>query len=92
MLTLRDYQNALEVENACNLSGVVKSYSQVMERIWQEARAKGEGTDWVNTHPIAVLYSHACLYLATGNWGDTLKYIKAVDACQSAVESFKLAA
>lgn len=57
-LSTRDYQNAIDVQNACNLSGVVRSFSAVMMRIWSEARATGNNnTDWVNTHPIAVLYS-----------------------------------
>ena len=57
-LSPKDYENALLVQDACNLSGVVRSFSAVMMRIWSEARATGNSnTDWVNTHPIAVLYS-----------------------------------
>lgn len=65
-LTAKDYQTAIFIQNACNLSGVVYAFSRVMSKIWVEARRKGgvetntatgKGTDWVNTHPIAVLYA-----------------------------------
>ena len=55
-LTRRDWQNAIDVQDACNLSGVVHTFSDVISRIWWEANKRGEGTNWVNTHPIVVLY------------------------------------
>ena len=36
------YQTALDVQDACNLSGVVHSFSQVITEVWKEAREKGE--------------------------------------------------
>ena len=57
MLTKVDYKNALWAQDACNLSGVAHSFSRVMSKIWDEADRLGKGTDWVNTHPIAVLYA-----------------------------------
>jgi hypothetical protein len=56
MLTRRDYENALMSQTAPNLSGIVRSLAEVTNRIWDEGRAKGAGTDYVNTHPICVLY------------------------------------
>ena len=57
-LTPADYQRAIDVQDACNLSGVVHAFSKVMTKIWEEARATGNvSADWVNRHPIAVLYS-----------------------------------
>jgi hypothetical protein len=47
------YQSALDVQTACNLMGVVKSFDQAMEAIKDECK----GTDDRNTHPVAVLYS-----------------------------------
>lgn len=49
-------QAALDVQNACNLSGIVRSFSPIMLTIWEEARRIEKGTDWVNTHPIAILF------------------------------------
>jgi hypothetical protein len=51
------YADALTVQNAVNLSGVVKAWADVMEEIWREAREKGKGTDYVNTHPVNVLFA-----------------------------------
>ena len=49
-------QEALDVQNACNLSGVAKSFADVLDAIWTEARKQGKGTDFVNTHPIVTLF------------------------------------
>ncbi len=59
-----DYKSALEVQNAVNLSGVVRTFSEITSRIWHEARQKGKGTDWVNQHPICVLFSSKISSLA----------------------------
>jgi hypothetical protein len=50
------YQNALNSQNACNLSGIVKTLAQDLDIIWNEARAQNAGTDYVNTHPVVRLY------------------------------------
>jgi len=46
---------ALECQNACNLSGVVHTFSELMSDLWSEAHATGKGTDWVNRHPVVTL-------------------------------------
>jgi len=65
-LTPKDYQNALDVQGAVNLSGVVRSFALVTERIWNEARAEGGGTEFVNKHPISRLYAEQINFLASG--------------------------
>lgn len=50
-------KDALDVQNACNLSGVVHEFSRAMDSLWSLARYAGEGTEWVNTHPVSILYS-----------------------------------
>lgn len=59
MTTLKQLvQSALDVQDACNLSGVVHSFSRVVTQLREIARAEGwEGTDRINQHPICVLYS-----------------------------------
>ncbi len=53
-----DYKRAVDVQDACNLSGVVNSFSSVLSKIWEECRkVDGRGTMWVNEHPISILYS-----------------------------------
>ncbi len=50
-------QSALLVQNACNLSGVLASFKEIVhEVIWPEARRLGKGTEFVNTHPIVTLF------------------------------------
>jgi hypothetical protein len=50
-------RDALAVQNACNLSGVVFGFARTMESLCELATEGGHGTDWKNTHPIAVLWS-----------------------------------
>lgn len=49
-------QDALDVQNACNLSGVVYSLATCVGDLWEEARRLKKGTDWVNQHPIVQMY------------------------------------
>jgi len=50
-------QTALDCQDACNLSGVLASFKEIVhEVIWPEARRLGKGTEFVNTHPIVVLF------------------------------------
>jgi hypothetical protein len=49
-------QNAIDCQDACNLSGVVFSFARAMQAICDKAFAEGKGTDWKNTHPIVSLY------------------------------------
>jgi len=65
----KDYADAIQVQDACNLSGVVHKFSRIMTKIWEEARKdenKGYGTEWVNKHPIAVMYAEKIAHLTTG--------------------------
>lgn len=49
---------ALAVQNACNLSGVVHTFSQTMITLRKCLEQEPDfSTDKLNTHPIAVLYA-----------------------------------
>ena len=77
LLTTKDYQSAIDVQSACNLSGIVFSFAKVMKRICNE-RAKGNhGTDWVNTHPIAQMYAVQILHLTK-----ECSYTEAYNICE----------
>lgn len=57
-LTPYDYRDAILVQDACNLSGVVRTFAEVMPKIRAEVEALGvHSTDAVNRHPIAVMFS-----------------------------------
>lgn len=62
-LSSNHYQNAIFVQSACNASGVAGSLKEVYSKLWDEATSRGKGTDWVNQHPIAVLYCHQLNHL-----------------------------
>jgi hypothetical protein len=38
-------KEALQVQDACNLSGVVKSFARVVDALWEEAQGAGQGLD-----------------------------------------------
>jgi hypothetical protein len=73
----REYEAAISVQDACNLSGVVRSFYESRELIVAELeKTPGQfgkvvqgGTRWRATHPISVLYASklhdlACLGLS----------------------------
>jgi hypothetical protein len=50
--------NAINVQDACNLSGVVHSFSRILSHLWIYANEHGYGTYWVNLHPLSVLFAN----------------------------------
>jgi len=74
-LTKNDYQQAIDVQSACNLGAVVHSFSRVMKKI--QATGRGKGTDWINNHPISKMYATQIEYLATNG------YVQAAEACEA---------
>jgi hypothetical protein len=58
-------QEAILVQNACNLSGVVHSFSRAISRLWVIANETGgRGTDWINRHRVSRLYADKIQSLA----------------------------
>jgi len=91
MLIKQDWINAIEVQNACNLSGVALSFAQVMCHINEEAQACGQGTDWKNRHPIVRLWVDKLADLA-GMRMDFVKiehYVEALHECQRRVAEWE---
>jgi len=78
-LSQNDFQTAIFIQDACNLSGVVLAFAKVMHKICEESNRNGKGTDWKNTHPIAVLYASKIASLT--NSEDFLKFGDAYNAC-----------
>jgi hypothetical protein len=64
----REYERALLSQGACNLSGLAHSLSQAMELIWEEATEQGQGTDYVNNHPIVRLYVEQMSFLCRADY------------------------
>lgn len=76
------YQNALDCQSACNVSGVIRSLARDTETIWDEARAAGQSTDYVNRHPAIILTLHQLLFLSTGKGLDTNDCLAAWNTCE----------
>jgi len=64
MLTKNHFQQAIDAQSACNLSGIVHSFSETLTHIWEDS--DGRGTDWVNKHPICRLYAEQICFLSGG--------------------------
>jgi hypothetical protein len=83
-------QQALDVQNACNLSGVLRSFNEiVMDVLWPEAQRLGKGTEWVNHHPITALFLSK---LASLNGTDCFCSSATSNYSRAAAEVEKLAA
>ncbi len=52
---------ALLVQDACNLSGVVRAFARAMSDLLAHPDCKG--TDWANNHPVAILYADKVAHL-----------------------------
>jgi hypothetical protein len=77
-------QAALDVQDACNLSGVVRSFVEAIDAIRRDPAFTG--TDFVNQHPIAQLFASKIEDLTRVNY-DTMTFSKAYDACKALAAS-----
>jgi hypothetical protein len=83
MLTTELWQEALDVQNACNLGGLIHSLPRVIAAVQEEAHALGAGTAYVNTHPIVRLWLDKLCDLS----GMTVSQRPVLDAYQAATEA-----
>lgn len=51
------YHDALGCQDACNLSGVLYSFSRHMDTLCDVSNKLGKGTDFRNEHPITIYFS-----------------------------------
>ncbi len=81
------YENALQVQDACNLSGVVHSFSKDIIRVREELGV-GCGTEEVNKHPVCILYAtqiaHLVGFIGTASME---QYQHAHEACEGKVKA-----
>jgi hypothetical protein len=75
-------QQALDVQDACNLSGVVFAFARAMQAVCDESQRIGTGTDWRNSHPIVTM--HLLKLCELNGCGSTLheSYDRAEIACR----------
>lgn len=77
-------QMALDVQTACNLSGVARSFADVMSQL----RAAGLDTPTANRHPIARLFAEQISHLTGAGIGDLDSYSQAYAACEQLARSY----
>ncbi len=82
-------KNALGVQDACNLSGVVHDFSRDISRLRALLEAQAEhgqrfSTDRVNRHPVCVLYSSKIAALSGSEV--PINFVTAYDWCKKASE------
>lgn len=70
-------KDAITVQDACNLSGVVHSFSRILA-----GPLAGLDTDARNRHPIARLFASKIGHLTGIGEGDVLAFSAAFDACE----------
>lgn len=57
MALQRAARTALDVQNACNLTGVLHSFLAAAQAVRTESDRLGKGTDWINQHPICFMFA-----------------------------------
>ena len=67
------YEMALLSQGACNLSGLAYSLAEAMDLLWLEAREQGQGTDYVNNHPVVRLYMEQMTFLCRADYSQSYK-------------------
>lgn len=71
------YRDALFVQNASNLSGVVHSLSDAVSFLHKQPECTG--TDWVNRHPVVVLFVNKLADMSGADSGFTSAYLAVTD-------------
>ena len=76
-------QQALDIQDACNLSGIAHAFDRAVSAVFEESQRIGQGTDWRNTNPIVILHLLKMSELA--GCGSTLHetYLPAHLACST---------
>jgi hypothetical protein len=79
-MTIQEHaREAIEVQDACNLTGVVHAFSRAMTAL-REANPT-QGTEFFNTHPIVTLFVSKLGSLNRGYY--ECDYLHASDACEA---------
>jgi hypothetical protein len=86
MKTIKELaEKALAAQDACNLSGVVHSFSSAMTELREIAMAENwDDTEKLNRHPIAILYSSKIASLTYSEIGS--EFSIAYNICKDIVE------
>lgn len=90
MRTIQDLaKEALQVQDACNLSGVVHGFSRAVTELREILRATGGdlSTAAVNQHPICCLWASKIHALARMGLSDQEQFRIAYEACEEIADA-----
>lgn len=81
-------KDAMQVQDACNLSGVVHGWSRAMKDLIQNLRDSGQytGTDQINSHPINRMWASKVHDLTGLGLSDTKTFSDAFDEVLTLIE------
>lgn len=83
MKTLKELaQEALDVQDACNLCGVAQSFARAMRDLCEHTKS----TEERNTHPVTIMWLDKMNSLAGIQFDAHFTISKAYDFCRCAVE------
>ena len=74
------YKTALLSQSACNLGALIHGWDRAITELQKQARENGKGTDWVNSHPVNVLFATQVAHLTA--CADGMNYARAYDVCE----------
>jgi hypothetical protein len=82
-------QQALDVQSACNASGVIHSFDKIVTALWEMPQAKKIGTAWVNQHPVVTMFLAQLIHLnGAGNSVLPYNHPEAFELCEKVKEVF----
>lgn len=72
--TRKDYADAMGVQSACNLRGILRSMTEIADRLPPD-------------HPVLRLFAEQVMYLTGGAYGESTSYTAAYAACEEALNA-----
>ena len=82
-LTPKDYQTAIDVQSACNLTAVLNTFHRLLPLIKQELIEEGRGcTDNINEHPTCRMFAEQIAHLSGGGHCSGANYHLAYIHCE----------
>ena len=81
-------KSALEVQDACNIGGVSRTFAGAVAAVFGEAHLQGKGNDWVASHPIVTMFLLKMAELNGKIQCTTMDpaYKAALEACQDIIQ------
>ena len=75
-------REALLTQGACNAGGLIHSLQRAVTRLQEQMHAEGRGTEWLNRHPVLVLYVTQLAHLSGA--GSEERWQQSVAMCERA--------